>query len=150
MLNKKGQGALEYLLIIGGVIIIAIIVIFIIVSTGSSSRENVDSSQEKMNTVTDNAVFPPRIKNSDCDFLADGNISFAINIYESPTVGINEYCLIVNNKDTNACSIVNSGKLDFNYLYDAADNNTFAIRLLSRSITGFVSNPSIVNNCYIR
>ena len=36
MLNKKGQGALVYLLIIGGVIIIAIIVIFIIVYPNNS------------------------------------------------------------------------------------------------------------------
>jgi hypothetical protein len=150
ILNKKGQGALEYLLIIGGVIIIAIIVIFIIISTSGSSRDTVDSSQEKMNNITDSAIFPPRIKSSACSFLTDGNISFKLNVFESPSKDVSEYCLYVNNKDANVCSVINLGNLDFNYQYSAADNNSFAINLVAKSFNGLISNKSITSNCYIR
>lgn len=150
ILNKKGQGALEYLLIIGGVIIIAIIVIFIIISTSGSSRDTVDSSQEKMNNITDSAIFPPRIKSSACSFLTDGNISFKLNVFESPSKDVSEYCLYVNNKDANVCSVINLGNLDFNYQYNVADNNSFAINLVAKSFNGLISNKSITSNCYIR
>lgn len=46
--NNKGQGALEYLLLIGGAVLIAVIVIALLVGMGSSSRE---TAQGQANTV---------------------------------------------------------------------------------------------------
>jgi len=150
MLNKKGQGAIEYLLIIAGVIIVAIIVIFIIVSTGSTSRDNVDASQNQLNNITDSAIFPPRIKSSTCSFLPGNRISFKLAIFESPSKDIKEYCLYVNNIDANVCSVINLGNLDFNYQYNVADKNSFALNLVAKSVNGLISNRSVTSNCYIR
>ncbi|MBI4044886.1 MAG: class III signal peptide-containing protein [Candidatus Diapherotrites archaeon] len=41
-MNKKGQGALEYLLLIGGAILVAVIVITIITSVGSASGKQTE------------------------------------------------------------------------------------------------------------
>ena len=46
-MNKKGQGALEYLLLIGGAILVAVVVITILSQVGSSS-----GSQTEINSVT--------------------------------------------------------------------------------------------------
>ena len=41
-MNKKGQGALEYLLLIGGALLVAVIVITIITSVGSASGKQTE------------------------------------------------------------------------------------------------------------
>ena len=42
--DKKGQGALEYILIIGAAVLIAAIVIAILVSAGKSGKEDANSA----------------------------------------------------------------------------------------------------------
>ena len=171
MLNNKGQGAIEYLLIIGGVIILAIIVIFIIVSTGSSSRDTVDTSQERMDKITDSAIFPPRIKSSACSYREFGLydttgepcvigetdcntmkvIDFNLTIFESPTPEILDYCYIIDGNSTLMdCVLPEGNKLNFTYLMQPQDDNAFAINLVARSYSDLISNPSVVSNCYIR
>jgi hypothetical protein len=44
--NKKGQGALEYLLLIGGAVLIAVIVIALLVGMGGQSRETANTQAE--------------------------------------------------------------------------------------------------------
>jgi len=51
--EKKAQGALEYLLIIGGAIILAAIVIAVVVNVAKSSNKDVNSKTSSYNTVTD-------------------------------------------------------------------------------------------------
>lgn len=53
--NKKGQGALEYLLLIGGAVLIAVIVIALLVGMGSQSR---DSAREQANKAQQNTDIP--------------------------------------------------------------------------------------------
>jgi uncharacterized protein (UPF0333 family) len=44
--DKKGQGALEYILIIGAAVLIAAIVIAILVSAGKSGKEDANKAIE--------------------------------------------------------------------------------------------------------
>lgn len=48
--DKKGQGAVEYLLIIGGAILIAAVVIAIIANTGSKGKGNADAANTELDT----------------------------------------------------------------------------------------------------
>ena len=63
--NKKGQGALEYLLLIGGAVLIAVIVIALLVGMGSqnasSAKERNDEAIEAIDT-----PIPSTITNIQC------------------------------------------------------------------------------------
>ncbi len=153
-LNRKGQGALEYLLVIAGVILIAIIVIYIIVTSGSSSRDKVDDSYQKVNNLTDSAIFPPRIKSVTCAYKDINTIRFNLRIFESPTPGIDTYCLYLSGRDINRCSVYSGATLvyDYNILTNivAIDNNTFNLTLISLLDENNFSNPSVSERCTIR
>lgn len=51
--NKKGQGALEYLLLIGGAVLIAVIVIALLVGMGGQSRDSAKDQADKASKATD-------------------------------------------------------------------------------------------------
>lgn len=53
--DKKAQGALEYLLIIGGAIVLAAIVIAVVVNIANQAKENVD-----VNVIDYNSYLPPK------------------------------------------------------------------------------------------
>jgi len=54
---NKGQGALEYLLLIGGAVLIAVIVIALLVGMGSSSRKTAqDQADQAGNTINSTAI----------------------------------------------------------------------------------------------
>ncbi len=53
MNNKKGQGALEYLLLIGGAVLIAVIVIALLVGMGGQSRETAQDQATKASKTLD-------------------------------------------------------------------------------------------------
>ncbi len=58
--NKgKGQGALEYLLIIGAALIVAVTVIVLVISMSGSSTEQAGQQGETLSTLIDNALNPP-------------------------------------------------------------------------------------------
>jgi len=84
--NKKAQGALEYLLIIGGALLIAVIAVTIIVSLGSGNRETVDDSQQGYQELVDNQVIAPIINDIECSI---GTI--IIYTAGSPTTGVSNY-----------------------------------------------------------
>ncbi len=49
--DKKAQGALEYLLIIGGAIVLAAIVIAVVINISGSSKDDVGTAQDKYKDV---------------------------------------------------------------------------------------------------
>jgi len=53
MNKKKGQGALEYLLLIGGAVLIAVIVIALLVGMGGQSRETAQDQATKASKTLD-------------------------------------------------------------------------------------------------
>lgn len=72
-LNKTGQGALEYLLLIGGAVLIAVIVIALLISTGSpnnkSTQDNASAAQSSMGSV----AIAPIIYSTGCDIAGGVN-----------------------------------------------------------------------------
>jgi len=65
-INNKGQGALEYLLLIGGAVLIAVIVIALLVGLGS---QNADDARQKNKEATEasNMPIPSLIISAICD-----------------------------------------------------------------------------------
>jgi hypothetical protein len=82
-MNKKirGQGALEYLLLIGGAVLIAVIVIALLVGMGGQSRDTAQDQADKAAQAAD-VPQPAQIisviaEYDNCEGSSDGNISFA-------------------------------------------------------------------------
>jgi len=155
--DKKGQGALEYLLIIAGVIIIAIIVIYIIITTGSSNRDKVDVTEERMTRIIDSAIFPPRIKKINCTRPINSNIvTFNVDIFESPTPSINTYCLFLFNTDVNLCKKHSNAQLSYDYnvltfvLSAGRDTNYYDVSLVSSLYENTISNQSVTSRCVLK
>jgi len=65
--NKKAQGSLETLILIGGAVLIAVIVITIITSLGSSSRNNISEQTDKLSKSKD-MPFAPNIVSVDARY----------------------------------------------------------------------------------
>jgi uncharacterized protein (UPF0333 family) len=53
--DKKGQGALEYLLIIGAAILLAAIVIGVLIKTSSSAKDDINDTQKVYDDQVDKA-----------------------------------------------------------------------------------------------
>ena len=53
--DKKAQGALEYLLIIGGAIVLAAIVIAVVINVSGDSKDTVSGAQEDFNKIVSEA-----------------------------------------------------------------------------------------------
>jgi uncharacterized protein (UPF0333 family) len=74
--KKKGQGALEYLLLIGGAVLIAVIVIALLVGMGGQSRDTAQDQANRVQQATD-VPQPAQIVSvrAPYDECGDGNIS---------------------------------------------------------------------------
>lgn len=88
--NKKGQGALEYLLLIGGAVLIAVIVIALLVGMGSSSRSNTEKNANDLTGAE--AVVPAYITSAGCN--SNNNFYLTMSALETTRY---DYNLIVNN-----------------------------------------------------
>jgi hypothetical protein len=77
----KGQGALEYLLLIGGAVLIAVIVIALLVGMGGQSRDTAQEQADKAQAATDvpqpSQIVGVTAEYSKCDPDDDSNISFS-------------------------------------------------------------------------
>lgn len=87
--KSKGQGALEYLLIIGGALVVAVTVIVLVVSMSGSNRDKAAAQDETLSAVIDNTITPPIVNIIDC---TSTQIRFSLN-----------------SSDTNFFRIVNAG-----------------------------------------
>lgn len=74
--TKKGQGAMEYLLLIGATILVAITVIILIINMNQSNRDNVVEQDEALGSIFDNTLIPPVVTNVDC--IYGGPVSVSI------------------------------------------------------------------------
>ena len=74
--KKKGQGALEYLLLIGGAVLIAVIVIALLVGMGGQSRDTAQDQANRVQQATD-VPQPAQIVSVRAPFAecSDGNIT---------------------------------------------------------------------------
>ncbi len=80
--NKKGQGALEYLLLIGGAVLIAVIVIALLVGMGGQSRDTASQQADRAQQASDipqpAQIVSVTAEYSECtDKTDDANLSFS-------------------------------------------------------------------------
>ncbi len=97
MKNQKGQGALEYLLLIGGAVLIAVIIIALLVGMGGGGRESAQQQADQAKEVT-SVLQPSRIisvtaERDDCrEDLT--NASFIFSWVPSGTGGVHELMVL--------------------------------------------------------
>jgi uncharacterized protein (UPF0333 family) len=77
--NKKGQGALEYLLLIGGAVLIAVIVIALLVGMGSSSNKDTAEGGERISSAIAGTAVGSVLQSADCNSEDYLNISYVHN-----------------------------------------------------------------------
>ena len=91
---NKGQGALEYLLLIGGAVLIAVIVIALLVGMGSSSRETAQGQANTANQAITGTAVPVILNSVSCalvDTDSDGtNDVVRYTVGYTPTTGLHQ------------------------------------------------------------
>jgi uncharacterized protein (UPF0333 family) len=137
-MNSKGQGALEYLLIIGGAIVVAVIAVSIIVSISQRNSQNATEKNEQFENFIDNTIIPPMVLNADCNKTA-GKVRVIIN--KSPTPDANSYCLYYEGVPSSAsCQSFGTGDLIFTQ--SIADTSRKQIAISAKKANGAQSSPS--------
>ena len=91
--TNKGQGALEYLIIIGAAILVAVIVVSLIISLSRSNADSATQQNEQFDNLIDNTMMPPLVITVDCN-KTSSTIVVPINPSSSPN--IESYCLVLN------------------------------------------------------
>jgi len=135
--NIKGQGALEYLIIIGAAILVAVIVVSLIISISRSNADTATNQNEQFGDMIDNTIIPPIVLTVDCNILS-GEISVAINPSNSP--GVTEYCLVFNNvPDLTNCGTTNP----LSFTKTIPDYNSQKISIIAKKGTTAYSQPSM-------
>ena len=139
--NKKAQGALEYLLIIGGAMLIAVIAIVIITGLGRSNTETVGENQEGYQQLVDNQIVPPIISDVECS-IADVKVYTA----GSPTTGVKGYMISL---DGNAFVNVSlsSGKITYGKVGVVGDK--YSVRLVAIK-NDLRSTPTLSFDCIVK
>ncbi len=117
--SKKGQGALEYLIIIGAAILVAVIVVSLIISVSRANTDITTTSNEQYTNMIDNTIIPPMIIGVDCNAVAD-RARFTIN--PSITEAVSQYCLVVNG-DVNITNCQNTNSV-LTFPYNSFVNGT--------------------------
>jgi len=123
--NSKGQGALEYLLIIGGAIVVAVIAVSVVISLGQRNTQAASDSSEQFETMIDNTIIPPIILSVDCKTSGTSNITVQLN--PSPTLGVTEYCLYYNGIYTNTCNSPTGNTVKFSQSISGTSRQQIAV-----------------------
>jgi hypothetical protein len=87
--NKKAQGAIEYLLIVGGVLLVAIIVIAATTSTGRSSEKETSKRVANVLTLEEGQINTPIITDAECIInQTEGMATVKVYMQPSSTPGV--------------------------------------------------------------
>jgi uncharacterized protein (UPF0333 family) len=138
-MNSKGQGALEYLLIIGGAIVVAVIAVSIIVSLSQRNSQNATEKNQEFETFIDNTIIPPVVLTVDCNKAAS---QVVVSINKSPTPGVTQYCLVYNNGTPTGCRALAAGNI-LTYSQAIADYNKQSISISADKNGIAYSQPSM-------
>jgi len=106
--NNKGQGALEYLLLIGGAVLIAVIVIALLVGMGSSSRETAQGQANTVQQAVTGTAVPVILNSVSCVFVANANPTLTTATYSVgyvPTDGTHQVVIDGSNMGAAAANI---------------------------------------------
>lgn len=88
--KQKGQGALEYLILVGAAILIAVIVVSIIMGTSTTGRKNSEDTTRSYQELVTNTIISPVIINVSCKA---NEATYLIN--PSVTKGVTKYCVVI-------------------------------------------------------
>ena len=140
MNSKKGQGALEYLLIIGGAIVVAVIAVSIIISLSNRNSSNVSEQNQQFETFIDNTILQPMILNVDCNNTAN---TVRVTLNASPTPDANTYCVYYEGvPSTDSCKSFSGGSGTIIFNQTIADNSRKQIAVSAKKANGAQSSPS--------
>lgn len=136
---KKGQGSLEYLLIIGGALLVAVVVITLIISINSSGTQQSQQSNDSYQAMLDSTIVPPVIVDIDCNILSNTKVYLT----PSPTQGVSTYRLKVNNTIYPTDLTLSSGVIQAtsSLINITSDGNSYDISAIAMK-DGFMSTPS--------
>ena len=140
--KKKGQGALEYLIIIGAAILVAVIVVSLIISLSRSNADSATQQNEQFDNLIDNTMMPPLVITVDCN-LTTKTIVVPINPSRSPN--IDGYCLVLNGTPMlTLCS--NTNPLEFTISEMTADTQSVSIIAKRGNSYSMASMPAMTCN----
>ncbi|HNW05504.1 MAG TPA: class III signal peptide-containing protein [archaeon] len=117
--KQKGQGALEYLILIGAAILVAVIVVSVVLGTSTSGRQSSEETTRSYQELVTNTIIPPTIISVTC--IDDKNATYVIN--PSVTKGVTEYCVVVN------------GDVNIDNCVEPTSNNKVLITNISPALT---------------
>lgn len=93
--SKKGQGALEYLLLIGGAVIIAVIVVALLVGMNQSSKQGVHDNATTTTKIIENSPFAPVLDSVKCINPNTNYINLNYNLFENKQpIGSKAYVVV--------------------------------------------------------
>lgn len=144
MNSKKGQGALEYLILIGAAILVAVIVVTIILGTSTSNKQTSEQTTKSYTDLVTNTILPPMIINVDCNATAD-IATYIIN--ESVSSDVNEYCLVQDDfVDITNCDTLLNNKVVL-YPVTFLDGNSYRMSLVAGNGRAYSTPTSPAPTC---
>lgn len=142
-LQNKGQGALEYLMIIGAAVAIAVIAVALVFSLSLKNKDTAAEQNEQFDTFIDHAVIPPMVLNVDCNRTAN---KVLVQISPSPTRGVTKYCLYYNNSQSTCIAPSTNNTLSFSHSILTSDRVKIAISAQKGNAQSAPSSPAL--DCY--
>ncbi len=117
--NKKGQGALEYLLLIGGAVLIAVIVIALLVGMGSSSKKDASQGGDRINQAISGTAIASVLQSANCDGNVlkisythnGGDVNLVIDDTISTTITVDSTTSSYSGVSAGACEINKQHKI---------------------------------------
>lgn len=146
MLNKKAQTALELLIVLGGILVVAIVVIMILISTGSAKADDITKTDSGHTQLLDKSMFPPTIDNLKCNDRGE-SLDVEIDVIESISKNIKDYCLVINGEATEYCGELDNGKLALNI--SKIPESYYSIGVSTRSNLNTISSSSMTLSCSV-
>jgi len=146
-MNSKGQGALEYLILIGAAILVAVIVVTVILGTSSSNRQTSEQTTRSYTDLVTNTILPPMIISVDCNSTTPGTATYIIN--PSVSSDVNEYCLVQDddvNIATAACAGLTSNRVTISNL-TLIDGNSYRMSLVAGNGRAYSTPTSPAPTC---
>jgi uncharacterized protein (UPF0333 family) len=141
--TKKGQGALEYLILIGAAILVAVIVVTIIIGTSSSNRQTSEQTTRSYTELVTNTILPPMIISVDCN--AASNVATYI-LNASVSADVNEYCVVQNDVvNITGCQALSNNNVAFTTTLD--DGNSYRMSLVAGNGRAYSTPTSPAPTC---
>jgi uncharacterized protein (UPF0333 family) len=138
---KKGQTSLEYLLIVGGALVLGVFVVVMLTSTRQTSIDVTEEAVRSYTDLIDQTITPPIITSVTCK-----SNQITVMIRPSVTIGVNEYCLVLDDTFTNVCEAPQNNVVELVPDPDLTPSQSYKVSLVSKKTDNY-STPSVHYNC---